>query len=453
MKQIFAPMDTMGPLIRQQAYSPNTAYRWALFCLALPIEDGVILYHTLSGEMLWLTKAEYDRADADESLKTELVRKRFMVPVGFDEKRYADQVKKVVKLLQKESGAIASFTIFTTMDCNARCFYCYERGRQRLSMAESVARDVADYILRVSQEEKVSFRWFGGEPLLNSRVIDIITSTLRENGKPFTSSMVSNGYLFERETVQKAKVDWNLHKVQITLDGTEPVYNRTKAYARAEGSPYQKVLQSIDLLLKAEIEVSVRLNMHRNNADDLYQLAQDLAERFSGRKQLHVYVALLRNASGSFIDMEQQEALKAYRRLNAFLLERGLRVPGKLLRKPKTNYCMANHDGSVTVLPNGDLGKCEHFSESELFGSIYSEKRDEAVISAWKETIDQTDACYKCSYYPLCNLAKKCPYVMNACSEVDRQIRIDELKEQIYAAFQKSIEKEERGENLNANQE
>lgn len=42
---------------------------------------------------------------------------------------------------------------------------------------------------------------------------------------------------------------------------------------------------------------------------------------------------------------------------------------------------------------------------------------------------------------------------MNACSEVDRQIRIAELKEQIYAAFQKSIEKEERGENLNANQE
>ncbi len=128
MKQILAPMEAMRSLVSQQTYAPGADYRRASFCLELPVEDGVILYHTLSGEMLWMTKAEYDRADADESLKTELVRKRFMVPCGFDEKRYADQVKKVVKLLQKESGAITSFTIFTTMDCNARCFYCYERG-------------------------------------------------------------------------------------------------------------------------------------------------------------------------------------------------------------------------------------------------------------------------------------------------------------------------------------
>ena len=453
MKQILAPMGVMRSLASQQRYAPEADYRRASFCLELPVEDGVLLYHTLSGEMLWMTKAEYDRANTDESLKIELVRKRFMVPVGFDEKRYADQVKTVAGLLRKEKSAVTEFTVFTTLDCNARCFYCYEKGRPRPYMTDAVARDVADYMLRVSRGEKTSLRWFGGEPLLNVRVIDIISSALKESGTSFTSSMVSNGYLFERPIIQRAKTEWNLQKVQITLDGTEPVYNRTKAFAEAAGNPFQKVLGSIGMLLEAGIHVSVRLNMHRNNVEDLHQLIQELSLRFSGKEQFRVYAALLRDPLGTFIGWEQQEVLEAFRELNRSLLELRLRKPGKLPEKPKIDYCMACRDGSVTVLPNGDLGKCEHFSESELLGSIYSDQQDETVISAWKETIDCTDTCRSCPCYPQCNLLKKCPYVSNVCTEIDRQMRLDELKEQVYFAYWTSIEKEKRGENLNANQE
>ena len=324
MKQILEPIEVMRSLVKQQPYSTETTYRWVSHHLALPTDDGWILYHTLSGEMLWLTKEEYDRVDTDEALKAALVRKRFLVPHNFDEKRYADQVNTVVKLLQKEEDAVTTFTIFTTLDCNARCFYCYEMGRTRETMTDAVARDVADYIQRVSCGEKVNLRWFGGEPLLNAQAIKIISSSLQEKGTSFSASMVTNGYLFDRETVKIAKEEWNLHKVQITLDGTEAVYNQTKAFVDAAQNPYQRVLQAIDLLLDAGIQVKVRLNMHQSNVEDLHELVRQLAERFSGRPKFYVYAALLRDSLGSFIGLEQRKALEAFRGLNADLLEFGL---------------------------------------------------------------------------------------------------------------------------------
>jgi sulfatase maturation enzyme AslB (radical SAM superfamily) len=40
--------------------------------------------------------------------------------------------------------------------------------------------------------------------------------------------MFSNGLLFNDENIIKAKEIWNLKKIQITIDGTEPFYEKIK---------------------------------------------------------------------------------------------------------------------------------------------------------------------------------------------------------------------------------
>lgn len=42
--------------------------------------------------------------------------------------------------------------------------------------------------------------------------------------------MTSNGYIFNDELVEKAKNEWKLKNIQITLDGTRDVYNKAKNY-------------------------------------------------------------------------------------------------------------------------------------------------------------------------------------------------------------------------------
>ena len=103
------------------------------------------------------------------------------------------------------------------------------------------------------------------------------------------------------------------------------------------------------------------------------------------------------------------------------------------------NYCMADDDNCITILPDGHLGKCEHYSESEFVGSLFSDEMDHAVIASWKEKIDRIEACNTCPYYPLCNHLKKCSYTSNTCTELDRQMRLDELKERILTSYRKEI--------------
>ena len=438
MKQILRAIDVANALCGKQKYEEREKYRSASFIFALPVQEGVVLYNTLTGEMLALTETEYRDRLTDPALRKELARKLFLVPEGFSEKDYTDQVKAVVELLREKKDRIEKVMIFTTTDCNARCFYCYEMGRSRVPMSDEVAHAAAAYIIRACKGKSVKLSWFGGEPLFHQRPIEIITTELKNAGIEFASRMVSNGYLFDPETIKKARDQWKLRKVQITLDGTEQVYNRTKAYQNAEGSPFKRVLGNIAALLDAGIRVQVRMNLHKDNAEDLGKLIAELASRFSNREDFRAYVALLQDNKGSLIGFEGMEALESFRSLDAALLRYGLRKPKELGRGMRMNYCMADDDASITILPDGRLGKCEHYSESELVGSLFSEERDTEMIAAWKEPVDRIKECESCPYYPLCTHLKKCSYTSNTCTELDRRMRLSELEERVAASYAKA---------------
>ena len=73
--------------------------------------------------------------------------------VGFDkaipeetkDKEYSDLVKWVWSNRQKKGKEITSYSIFTTTDCNARCYYCFEMGRSRMPMNQETALKVVQF--------------------------------------------------------------------------------------------------------------------------------------------------------------------------------------------------------------------------------------------------------------------------------------------------------------------
>ena len=74
----------------------------------------------------------------------------------------------------------------------------------------------------------------------------------------------------------------------MTLDGTEDVYNQTKAFVCKENSPYQRVMSNIKNLLEADISVTIRLNMDAENVDNLKELTHELGEYFRNNSNLGV---------------------------------------------------------------------------------------------------------------------------------------------------------------------
>ncbi len=421
MKTLLQPTTGIRKICGTQQWDPTQSYRPTRHHLAVPCADGLRLFHTMTGELLLL-----EREETWDSCAGYLIAHRFLVPLTFDEARYAERIRGLIRL-SLLSKPITHFTVFTTTECNARCFYCYEQGRKRIPMSSQTALDTAQYIFRVSAGRKIKLRWFGGEPLYNVDAIRIICNYLSEHGAVFSSTMVTNGFYFSKAVAEEAKKAWHLKWAQITLDGTEQIYNRTKNYVDHDENAFQTVIQNIESALAVGIRISIRLNTDQHNAEDMLRLCDVLANHFCLHQGLQVYASPIRDHQGrknAATDTAMDQVEKRLLQLDLYHL-------GKLDNSFMLNRCMADDDASETILPDGRIGKCEHFSETETIGSIYSEERDQDVIQSWKERMTDQEECVTCPMYPRCIRLKKCEWEQFGCSEVDRQNKIQRLKYQI----------------------
>jgi sulfatase maturation enzyme AslB (radical SAM superfamily) len=141
----------------------------------------------------------------------------FFVREDFDENKVIDDFKaRFTKYIAPTYlDRPNHYTILTTTKCNARCPYCYELAiANKHDMTEKTARDIVKYIVDNAEPDRpITFEWFGGEPMTNSRVIDIITSGVCSAGMDATSSMITNGYLFNDDFIARAVNIWKLTNV------------------------------------------------------------------------------------------------------------------------------------------------------------------------------------------------------------------------------------------------
>lgn len=422
--QIIANANETTLTLLKRFYKTDSCSRLFHYCVQTPVEEGSLLFNLLTREALLLSPEEY----ADLYQLDYLKEHWFVVPEDAKDKEYADFVMWVLTTRQEKSKEITSYTIFPTTDCNARCFYCFELGRSRIPMTHETALKVVDYIKAHCGEKMVNISWFGGEPLFNMEAIETICDGLRREKIEFKSTMVSNGYLFDAQTVKKAVEQWNLKRVQITLDGTEQIYNKAKAFIYREGNPYQVVLENMKRLLDASVAISVRLNMDLYNAEDLLRLIDDLAQRFGGRKGIRVYAHHLFKGNLSMADMHSDEEWEkrdvAMHQLEEKIQQNGFSIEQGISKSIRLNHCMADNGKSVTILPDGNIGLCEHFSESEFIGHIDREGFDAAMVESWKERMPEIPECAECFYYPECIKLKKCANA-NVCF---RQFRQEQLR-------------------------
>ena len=441
MIQISAPMETIAKICGKQTIRPGTALRESSLCVRADCEDGTLLYHSLTGAMYL-----QPRKELTEDERSELARNWFLVPEDFDEHAFADKAKKIIRMVRYSGSAKTDFSIITTTDCNARCFYCFQIGIPRFNMSGETAEATAEYLIRVSKGKPIIIRWFGGEPLYNREVIDRICDRLNESGTAFRTIMVTNGYYLDAETIRHAWSDWRLRKAQITIDGTEEIYNRTKAYIDRDKdeSPFQRVLKHIGLAADAGIEISIRLNMDANNAEDLLRLCDELGRRFAGKAEVGVYPALLAKFAGAgkvHAFETEQAILNSYYAIEDKLESFGLMKDEPLFRKLLLSRCMADNEESEAIMPDGRIGQCDHYGEDTITGSIFDDRQDEAALRAWREPLVVPE-CADCALYPLCPRLKKCEWICGSCSAVSRSISLHTLQKQMRKAYEKSKREE-----------
>lgn len=402
----------------------NKKYKQSIFILRLEKEDGTLLCNTLSGELLFLTPEEKELFDnlpsvINEEIK-ELISRRYLVPEDCKETQTADQIRLLLMKKREASKTILHYNILPTTSCNARCFYCYEHGIRQSHMTEETAEQLVQFISEHHHNQKVKLDWFGGEPTIGKKRIDQICSRLDELNISYESGMVSNAYLFDEALVRHARDKWNLKKIQITLDGTEEIYNRTKSYSGVSGSPYQRVLRNIGLFLEAGIHVAIRLNLGIHNAEDLSGLIDELSDRYREHSNISIYIRQLNQNEGSDPIRQNREEYLRIKKLKAEL-EKQLEEKGwplfkaQMFPRLKISSCMADNPGSIQCTPDGILSKCEDMIYEHTVGTLTEGVTDHQESSWWREKTRFSE-CNICPLYPSCvNLLAHCPVRQDGC--------------------------------------
>jgi radical SAM protein with 4Fe4S-binding SPASM domain len=430
--RILCPLRTVG----LQKKKEDTAYRLMHYVVKQEVEEGVLLYNTLTCAMVLVTHEEAQHLTEVEGL----IENWFLVPVEHQDKKFCKFVKYGISMRQKRPKGIRKYTVVTTTGCNARCPYCFEKGTKPVNMTMETAEKVARYIIsHRGEHEKVEIDWFGGEPLYNFKVMDRICTRLLEHEVNFFSCITTNGYLFNEKMVEKAVQLWHLNRVLITVDGTEQNYNRIKAYIhRNEPNPFERVMANIGMLLKAGMKVKVRLHVSIDNVQDIENLIQLLADRFKGVGQLSLQILHLFELFGpeaKVLSSEERATLVGeIRRLKKYACQLGISKMKGLRREMKLWRCMVDSEDAVMIVPDGRLGFCEHHLEDRFFGDIDHEEWDMDVVRQSREYCEEIAECDTCALYPVCYRLKICG-ISDRCFKESRESELLSIQEQMLKKY------------------
>lgn len=450
MKTIVEPEEHIRRLWGKQNVDAKAVYRLMHYVLRVDQDGKVLLHNVVTGQLAVLEPDEAKMLNALPmgfcSEMQELIEEHYLVAESFDEHVQVRSMRKILRMYNESQSTddITAYTILTTTACNARCYYCFEKGAKVVTMSEQTANDVVRFITtHCGSRKTVSIAWFGGEPTLTPDRIDQICIGLRKKGIAYTSKITTNGYLLDESMITRAKEIWNLKTVNISMDGTEERYNRIKSYVNPKDDPYQKVMENIGLILREGIHVNLRMNFDKNNYDDFKNLVNDAAYRYSRTQFLNVSAHQI---NGDYHDEEcnqhgnEEWFSEKIVELNDIAREAGLNRKGGRLPSLVSIGCKASLNSMVTITPEGNLVRCpEQFGEDQITGNVRDGILNKGLIQSWKQLADY-ERCRECAFYPHCLTIKNCAVRDRCCYKLEySKLYSDAIKQRFDASHKESM--------------
>lgn len=379
--------------------------KFSKFNVVSYMDDKVLVYNLLTTSFVAFDLDTYNRLlnNQNSEFNDVLLKANIIVHDDIDEDVVLNEF--IESSRQQSENEFNEIIILTTTACNAQCYYCYEHKLKPIFMTKTTMDNIVEFILKnYDFNRNINLRWFGGEPLLNTKSINYICQKLKEYKVLFTSKMITNGSLFNAEIISKAEKLWNLKSLQITLDGIEHEYNRIKNYKSTSESMFEKVINNVQVLIDNDIKVTIRINYSVDDINRAKDIIDYLDIRFVDKTNLNVYCAALREegkpAISSFSsDYSPQLALIKYLYEHNFIHD-----INKLLPRIRTYPCEAWLPKRFFIYPNGDIYKCQHtFSDNAYkpIGNVGLDYTNSEELSKWKNP-QEPKKCADCACWLIC---------------------------------------------------
>ncbi|VDH03006.1 radical SAM/SPASM domain-containing protein [Bergeyella zoohelcum] len=392
--------------------------KYSQFNTMLPYDGGYALYNSFENKVIFL---EYELKEilhaavqeGIESLAT--VHPEFyayLVQENFLVENDVDEIQKVKDISIKVDNNHRMFflTINPTMNCNFKCWYCYETHIKdsKFEVSDSIKKFISH---QTSQPEMETFTlsFFGGEPLLYFKkdVVPILDHAVEECTKNNISlhiSFTTNGYLIDEYFIEYF-VKKNLHiGLQITFDGYGEEHDKVRFVNQKKGS-YKEIVRNIKKLLEySHFFVRARINYTNENLQNCHKIIEDFNTVPREIRENNLLFDFHRVWQNDQLD-NLSEVLKDN---ESRMREQGFKTSATYSPNNVQDSCYADKRNSVTVNYNGDLYKCtaRDFLPENRVGFLSEEGEliwENNSLERRMQSKFNNAPCLKCKILPLCN--------------------------------------------------
>lgn len=400
-------------------------YNISDYIIAQPLNDEeMLLYSTLTTSIISIENEIYTNIFLEHLFDEYKDICQSLQEMGFLFEGEPDLQAKALEKIRTEivnaDHGVTTATIAPTMECNARCYYCFEKGAKQGTMSIETADAVASFLIDNCKEKELYIAWFGGEPLMAPDIITRITEALVSADITVESTVTTNGILLDSEMLSNLK-KWNTTRVQITVDGLGDKYNLIKRYVLPIEDPFLIIMQNIQNALDSGISVHLRVNYKSDSYDEVKTTMDYLHNKFGGYENLYLYGVPLdlpeikgysefdENEGNIFLQVLDDSAKHGYE--NDELNFSSLRVSkdynkalGEFMLAPFPASCFMVNKYRFVIDDVGHLYKCQKHLGKEQYrcGNVHTQIEENENFNYYSTATIHDPKCVKCNMFPIC---------------------------------------------------
>lgn len=398
----------------------------------------ILFYNSLSDAYLALDKKTSDKFIINNKLSLSLLSNNFPnIFTSFKDNGFIvdKDVNEIVLfenmcLMKRFSKKNYDLTINPTLDCNLKCWYCYENHIPKSKISNELLENIIKHLKyksSIEPFETLNLKFFGGEPLLRPHVINELIGRIKELSKEYDFKIhfhfTTNGTIIPKSILDKLN-DCDV-SFQITIDGNKTNHNSVRVMKKSgnERGTYDLIIKNIKRIFNEldNSSVNVRINFSDETFVQLKSLIHDLD--FCDRKRIILSLQKVWQVDSNSIDKLRLFEFIRYANSKRFI------VRYMTLNNNAGIACYADNYNQAVINYNGQVFKCtaRDFSDENSEGVLYKE----GIIN-WN-----TEKLMDRMNIPIATNCKKCK-LLPSCPGVCTQKRL-ENKDKILCALDKDF--------------
>lgn len=418
----------------------------------IPQDGCTICYNSYTQSILALNNEvfTYFRANTPENFFLKypthynaLVKNGFYITNDRDE---LNEIRYAHKLTVSDTHHF-QLMIHPTLNCNLKCWYCYENHVIDSKMDKKTQQSIVKFVEReimTNAIDTVQLSFFGGEPLMYFDQIALPLSKAVKNicekyNKSFSTFFITNASLIDDNVIDNLK-ELN-PSFQITLDGNREKHNQVRIGKDNSFLTYDRIMYAVHAIAnhiplskdKKRI-INLRINYDDDTLKYIDEIIGDIKDLNKEKVSIHLERVWQTHGANNTSINQQELLINAFRKLihAGFYVNYGL-FGKKHISCPaeKFNFVIINYDGNVYKCNGRNL--TEENKEGTLSTDGLIEWKPGALANRLGKTTFENPMCLACNMLPACmgpcsqkNMESGWRNLGNSCSKNVLDISLEE---------------------------